>query len=719
MKTDIYTPSQIFNTQQRLSVPLFQRPYVWNKELQWEPLWRDIRRVLERYEASPTSSHQPHFLGAVVLQQIQTAVSDIQQRIVIDGQQRLTTLQLMLDAIHSELEVVGAKQPAARLSKLIENDAAYCNSFEDKFKVWPTNKDREAFNEVLSAPTPIDYDTLKNKNSRMVQAHQFFSLAAAEWLNLNGPSEVIGRAEILDKCCRELLQMVVIDLASDENAQEIFETLNARGAVLTPADLIKNFIFQRLQESGHEVEVSYEKYWKIFETSFWEQEINYGRMKFQRSSLFINHWLISKLREEVLGREVFSTFKHFADFVSSGQMIDLLKNLFDAALVYEKVIKASQEKNSNLSQIEVFAYRLNALELDVLRPVFINLLDPVEAPISEEQMSKAIRAIETWVVRRLVVKATNKNYNKVVVEMIKVIATDRSKAGDLLLEFFLNSNAETSYMPDDDELRKSLTSMPIYQKLYRSRIRMILEAVEDSKRGWTVGNSSKAGSQVPRGIFAIEHIMPQKWESHWPLESSTEQKRNDSIHLIGNLTLLTSKLNGSVSNSAWALKKKELHKHDVLLMNKEIEEIGSETWDEEVIATRTQSLIDEIVSIWSVPSGYKAKILTKQVENKLVVSVSDLMSAGFIASGQMLYPHQLKHKGSNAIVLDDGRIEIDGNVYDSLSLAGVHVRKKHTNGWVFWLVDENTGKSMGDVRNEYRTLVGALDEEPDSDEEDD
>jgi uncharacterized protein with ParB-like and HNH nuclease domain len=312
-------------------VPLFQRPYVWNEDLQWEPLWKDLQRVIARYSEKPEDSHQPHFLGAVVTQQVQNQIGEIQQRTIIDGQQRLTTLQIMFHAIHSELVILGANTPAARLKKLIENDEAYCNSTEDKFKVWPTNKDRPAFAEVLTAPIPIDYNSLNYSKSKMAQAHQFFSNRAHEWLREDGELAATSRAEIMDKCCRDLLQFVVIDLAANENAQEIFETLNARGAVLTAADLVKNFIFQRLLEQKNDIEKAYDRYWKKFETPFWEKEVSYGRVKFQRSSLFINHWLTSKTGEEVLSREIFSRFKSYADYDSGTTMLDVLKNLHSAA----------------------------------------------------------------------------------------------------------------------------------------------------------------------------------------------------------------------------------------------------------------------------------------------------------------------------------------------------------------------------------------------------
>src|SRR5699024_5273594 len=115
VETQVRTPQMVFMQPQRLIVPLFQRPYVWNEENQWEPLWNDVRRVAQRLLADPHGRHEPHFLGAVVVQQLQNQTGSMQERTIIDGQQRLTTLQLLLDALHAELQAVGAEQPAMRI----------------------------------------------------------------------------------------------------------------------------------------------------------------------------------------------------------------------------------------------------------------------------------------------------------------------------------------------------------------------------------------------------------------------------------------------------------------------------------------------------------------------------------------------------------------------------------------------------------------------------
>jgi hypothetical protein len=140
---------------------------------------------------------------------------------------------------------------------LIRNPEHFCRNAEDRFKVWPTNRDRAAFNDVMAATLPVDYLRLPHRESRMTQAHQFFSGAMTDWLTA-GSSE--SRAEALTQVLLNGLQLVVIQLEADEDSQEIFETLNARGTPLTAADLIKNFVFQRLDLPANESEAAYEKF---------------------------------------------------------------------------------------------------------------------------------------------------------------------------------------------------------------------------------------------------------------------------------------------------------------------------------------------------------------------------------------------------------------------------------------------------------------------------
>jgi hypothetical protein len=442
METQVRTPQAVFMQPQRLKVPLFQRPYVWNEDDQWEPLWCDVTRVAERLLGQPHAAHQPHFLGAVVLQQLQNPSGTMQERTIIDGQQRLTTLQLLLDALRRELQSAGAELCASRLEDLTMNARHYWARPDDRFKVWPTNRDREAFNEVMAADPPLVYADMAQRTSRLVQAHHYFAQRAREWLDADTDA-LQARAGALERAVRELIQIVVIDLGADENAQEIFETLNARGAQLTAADLIKNFIFQRLTETGANVEMAYAQQWKDFETAFWETEISAGRVKHQRSSVFLSQWLIAKVRK-----------------------------------------------------------------------------------------------------------------------------SGRDNAGDVIERYLRQQSASNWYWPDDVHVRAELRSFPAYRRLSRARARMVLEAIEDYERGWRGAESGLSGERVSRGSYSIEHILPQKWKDHWLLsEGGSDEDRDALVDTFGNLTLLTRKLNSSVSNGPWNGsdgKRRALNEHSFL-----------------------------------------------------------------------------------------------------------------------------------------------------------
>jgi hypothetical protein len=206
---------------------------------------------------------------------------------------------------------------------------------------------------------------------------------------------------------------------------------------------------------------------------------------------------------------------------------------------YKEVFSAGETKEGNLTRVELFAYRLNSMDLDVLRPILIALIDPTEKEIPQDQLEKAVSVIESWMVRRLLVRATNKAYNKLVVEMVRIVNKDRVNAGTKLEKFFADQRSNSSYWPDDAEVKGYLSNRQIYTTLYRSRIRMILEAVEDHERGWIGKEDSKSGIRVKRASYTIEHVMPQKWQAHWPLGNQTEEEREADVQTIGNLTLLS------------------------------------------------------------------------------------------------------------------------------------------------------------------------------------
>lgn len=710
METQVRTPQSVFNQPQRLMVPLFQRPYVWNEDNQWAPLWADVTRVAQRILKKPQDVHQPHFLGAVVLQQFQNPVGTMQERTIIDGQQRLTTLQLLFDALHTELGSRGATQPALRVETLIKNNQAFWERPEDRFKIWPTNRDRPAFQEVMSAARPVDYASLKYRNSRIVKAHEYFAQRAKEWLD-DDSDHLQTRASAIERAVREMVQVVIIDLTSEENAQEIFETLNARGAQLTAADLIKNFIFQRLSEINVDVESAFNHYWKDFETGFWETEISAGRVKNQRSSVFLNHWLIAKTGEEILAREVFYRFKNYVEYETEIGMDELLAQIHRAGVIYQDFIKSADQLTGPVSTRSLFAYRTSVLESEVIKPLVLFLYDPDDTCIPDEQLTKALQVIESWLVRRMLVRATAQSNSQVIAQLIgHVRKTGRDTAGDVIENYLRKQQGMNWYWPDNKQLRSALRSLAFYSRLSRARARMVLEALEDHERGWKIGQTGFTGERVPRGIYTIEHILPRKWQVHWPLPpGKTVEDRDALVDTLGNLTLLTSKLNTKVSNGPWLGadgKYRALEKHDVLMLNRNLLKHTTEGWHEENISTRCEQLIEKVIEIWKVPEGHKVTTTKTGSTLKKRPELVDLISAGMIDVGATLHSPPGMYGGRIAIVLPDGTLDVNGKCVKSPSGAARLVTKTQVNGWSFWLVDIKSRRSLKDLVQGYVEQIG-------------
>ena len=721
METQVRTPQMVFMQPQRLLVPLFQRPYVWNQESQWEPLWNDIVRVATRLLDHSSGTHQAHFLGAVVLQQVQNPVGLMQVRTIIDGQQRLTTLQLLLDALHAELLAVQAVTPAARIEPLVANAEAFCTKPEDRLKVWPTNRDRAAFTEVMVAEPPIDHQSLHHRGERMLEAHRFFSEQVREWLPLEGQETVQARAAAIEKSVRDLLQIVVIDLAADENAQEIFETLNARGAQLTAADLIKNFIFQRLLESNTDVERAYQEHWKDFETGFWEREISVGRIRYPRSSIFLNHWLVARTGEEVVAREVFDRFKRFVDHEAGLPMSTILTQVHEASRVYGRFVTRAATQTGPIDRLGLFGYRTGVLESEVIKPLVLCLLDPEASAVPGSQLDKALAVVESWMVRRMLVRATTKNYNQVVAELVALVRSgDRNEAGNSIEAYLARQSSASRYWPDDAETRGELETLLAYRRLSRGRLRMVLEAVEDHLRGWSAGESGLGGERVARGQYAIEHVMPRKWSRNWPLpEDSREEERDQLVHTLGNLTLLTDSLNSTVSNGPWSGpngKKEGLEGHDVLLLNRDLLKRAGDEWTDDAVRVRTGDLTRAILRIWPAPEGHRSGYVSDRPRLRKKVSLSDLLGGGALEPGMFLFPRPKRFSDRVVVLLSDGSVEVDGRAFPNPSQAGRSITETATNGWRFFLVDQATRRSLSKVRSDY---VHAMAVDAEDDESDD
>jgi hypothetical protein len=730
MHTDAQPPHKIFNMPQQFLVPLFQRRYRWGEEKQWEPLWNDVERVTERLLNLGKEKVNPHFLGAIVLQFVENPTGSLQEKTIIDGQQRLTTLQLLMDAVQGELAAVGANLAAARLATLVENDPQFREREEQRFKVRPTHEDRPQFEVVMGAEPPIDYGKIRKsltpegfkgvKKFQIVDAHEFFAAKCKEWLTQKGDEAVTKRGEMLDRVLREYLLLVVIDLSADENSQEIFETLNSRGVELTAADLIKNFVFQQLRPSRSEAEIEavYNKYWRDFDKlAFWDEDEALGRLSQKRSSAFLGYWLTSQTGEKTELSEVFYRFKRLVQYELDIPIEDLLTRVKSSSETYRKLVEASFRKDGDLSRSELFMYRIKALESNLAKSVILTLLD-TSRELPEQQVHEVLDAVESWIVRRAILQRSTKRYNYVFAGIVRIIrASAPEKVADSVVAYLRGQTAETSYWPDDDEVRQELLTRNMYRRQARSR--MMLEAVEDHFRGWRKSNQSTQGNpQVGRMRYTIEHIIPQEWVKHWPLKDGVaESERNRNVQLFGNLSLVTKKLNSALSNATWGTKKDILVERDIGFMNKRIVHTCSDSFGDMEMLKRNAELTEIVLGIWPTPNGHKIVAgASKKTRAGEKISIAHLLEFGYLMVGQVLYPRSGKYSGRIGEVTDQGEILLDGKTFQSPRGAAVHLTGKRSAGWKFWLVNEESKLRLWDVRQQY---LDSLEPDLETDESDD
>ena len=197
---------KLFASPVRYEIPLFQRPYIWNQERQWDSLWEDVQNTAEHYLEKPGSQSITHFLGAVVLQQQHVPTPMLMTRLVVDGQQRLTTLQLLLDAVQEVFERRGIDTAAKRLELLVLNHEAFRGDNDDHaYKVWPTMADQAAFRNTMHN----DLSSEESKESLIVRAHEFFKLQIRQWLDKNSEENESRAAEALEQTVSNLLELVV------------------------------------------------------------------------------------------------------------------------------------------------------------------------------------------------------------------------------------------------------------------------------------------------------------------------------------------------------------------------------------------------------------------------------------------------------------------------------------------------------------------------------
>ncbi|MCY3544400.1 MAG: DUF262 domain-containing HNH endonuclease family protein [Chloroflexi bacterium] len=592
------TPHDIFIKIVRYEVPPFQRRYTWGKEEQWEPLWDDVSAQAEAIlEHGQTDKH---FMGAIVLQQRLTPASGIETRIVVDGQQRLTTLQLLIDAIQEVFEQSGHSGAASRLAFMVQNQEAFIGGNPDRnvaFKVWPTINDQAAFRQAMKNDLPSD----KYKTSRIVEAHNYFKGKTEQWLQvyLGEDDQREEAAEALDRAVRDYLELVVIDLGQSDDPHIIFETLNARGTPLLPSDMIKNQILHKAgigsDEDSEQLLGEAEKLWG-FSEDWWAQEIGRGYQRRPRIDVYLNNWLTVKNQSETKAQNEFAVFSDYVEEAEKcGKTIQsIAADIRRLGDIYRDIYQ------HRLPEIEQFLYRHQVMGIGVVVPVLLWLLS---SDVPKPQLSKSITAIESYLIRRMACGLSARGYSRVFVGMLQELeSAGHNDADDTIVDYLLRQTAYANLWPDDTALLNAFLTQPLYRSLTQRRLNLILQGIEGALR-----TPMADTQQVPRNL-TIEHIMPQAWGQNWnefPDDVEDREQaaieRDRIIHTMGNLSLTTGRLGSSLSNRPWSEKREILREHFNLSLNKDY--VDEAKWDEKAIEERARRLAQVAIKVWPHADG--------------------------------------------------------------------------------------------------------------------
>lgn len=619
MKANAIPLLGIFERKMRLEVPLFQRQYVWNLEHQWQPLWEDIQRKFTEY-LDGRKDAPVHFLGAMVLDQKLTPTTHVEKRQVIDGQQRLTTLQIFLAAFRDFCRQQECEELAKECEAFTLNRGMMADPDVDRFKVWPTRLDQAQFMNVIAAKSRAElekrYPLVRQKYARkpdprprMVEAYLFFYDQISEFfLGVNGEAPLAaefplsGRLEECFQALKNALQVVAIDLEHDDDAQVIFETLNARGEPLLPADLLRNFIFLRAARNGEQQEELYKTYWQRFDEPFWRVTIKQGRLLRPRSDLFIQHFLASRQMVDIPIKHLFVEYKHWIEkerpFVTVGEELATLARQGDD---FRRIV--APKKEDPLYGLATF---LDTFDLRTAHPLLLMLLDEQIDEMAWRQISTTL---ESYLLRRAICSMTTKNYNRIFLSLIRNLRRDGVTA-DNLIKQLSEQKGESTEWPTDEAFREAWQSRHIYQTLNNPKIVYILKRLSDTYF------KSKMETFLIEGPLTVEHILPQSWLENWPLADGTQgmtyselweaadddpraaatRARHAALQTLGNLTILTQPLNSAVSNGGWEKKKPEMLLHSLLPINQNLHNVT--TWDETAIQKRGEELFQRALVIW-------------------------------------------------------------------------------------------------------------------------
>ena len=563
MKGDAQPLIKFFDgSDKRFIIPLYQRNYDW-KEENCEQLFQDLLKMHH-------SDRKSHFFGSIV-SSIQAGTED---RFIIDGQQRITTVSLLLIAMVNAFKAGDIHATDGKLVDKIFKRYLVDEYQEDerKVKLKPIKKDMDAFDALLYRPKDQYI-----KGSNVTRNYEFFyDKIVKSSLTMDELFETIKKLEVIN-----------IKLDEDDDPQLIFESLNSTGLDLSEADKIRNYLLMSLAPA--EQDDLYTRYWNPIEES----------TKYDPSS-FVRDYLTMK--QGKIGRidKIYFIFKEYAENERTSRA-ELLEEMHHYAKIYSQIDNANmgiEKINRKLSQVRT-------LDSTVAYPFYMAFFDYAEKnSLSDEEKYRVLDIVESYWARRIICNLPSNALNKVFATLHRDVINNMNKAAegehptytDVLI-YLLLKKGRSSVFPKDDEVKEDFATRQVYKMPTNLRM-FILERMEnrDSKERHDVVG------QLTEKSISIEHIMPQTLPDKWKDDLGEEWERihQQYLHTMANLTLTG--YNSQYSNLTFVEKRdmEKGFKDSAFRLNNYVKSCNQ--WTETELKQRQRDLLDVFMQLWPMPS---------------------------------------------------------------------------------------------------------------------
>ena len=545
-------------SKKRFVIPVYQRNYDWRSE-NCKQLYDDLVKVIKNKRKS-------HFFGSLV--SVYEPSGRNTEFLVIDGQQRLTTVSLLFLAMYNLIndKVIIPKEES--LGKQIYEDFLVdkYQPQDTRIKLKPVKNDQRAFGKLFNSP-----DEYIKESNITANYKYFYDRIQKQEITID---------ELFDAICS--LEIINITLNNEDNPQLIFESLNSTGLDLSEGDKIRNYILMGLP--AKEQDEYYEKYWNRI-----EECTKYDVSSFVRDYLSVKQLLIPSQKK------IYISFKEYVE-QKAIETEELLKELLSYAKRYEILICG----NTNNKALNACIIRLNRLETTVTRPFFMEVLRLYdEGSLESSQITEVFLITENYLFRRTICDLPTNALNKIFLLLHReIIRYDGSEQNYVeKFKYALLAKNEKARFPDDDEFAIEFTNRQIYQMNSKNKI-YILERLEN----YGTAEDKDIYSHCDEGIYSIEHIMPQHLTPTWikELGEDYEQIHEIWLHRMANLTLTA--YNSKYSNSSFIEKKtmKNGFEDSGIRMNTYIAK--KEKWTLSELEERNQYLMGRALEIWALPS---------------------------------------------------------------------------------------------------------------------